>query len=282
MMLKIENCRVCPQNCGVNRYVELGYCRAGAKVKINSHQLHYGEEPNLSGLKGSGTIFFSHCNMRCVYCQNFTISHFAWGREVENEELAEMMLDLERKGAHNINLVSPTHYTPQIIEAIRVAKDRGLSVPIVWNSNAYEKVETLRLLEGLVDIYLPDFRYFSDQAAAKYSEVDDYSQVATEAIKEMYRQVGHIQEVDGVAVSGLMIRILVLPEDVGESKKTLEWIFNNLGNETYLSVMAQYYPTYLSSTYSELDKRLTIDDYDIILEALNSYGFEKGYVQDKG
>lgn len=281
-MLDLKNCNICPRNCGVNRFVETGYCKAMDKIRINLYQLHFGEEPNLSGKNGSGTIFFSYCNTTCVYCQNFSISQFGWGKEVSKEKLADIMLGLQGAGANNINLVTPTHYTPQIIESIKLAKAQGLNIPIVWNSNAYESVSTLKELEGLVDIYLPDFRYFDNQAAKNYSDAGDYREVAVKAVSEMFRQVGHIEEIDDIAVKGLLIRILILPENKNRVDKIMDWIYENIGKETYISLMGQYYPTYSTNAYPELNRTITEEEYNFAVDKLNSLDFENGYIQDRG
>jgi putative pyruvate formate lyase activating enzyme len=267
--------------CGVNRYQEVGVCRANASMMINAYHLHFGEEPNLSGKNGSGTIFFSHCNTNCVYCQNFSISQFGWGTETSNEELADIMLGLQDAGANNINLVTPTHYTPQIIQSIKLAKAKGLTIPIVWNSNAYENVETLKELEGLVDIYLPDFRYFDNTIAEKYSNAKNYTEYATKAISEMYRQVGHIKEKNDIAYRGLMIRILVLPNNINQVDKILDWIYDNIGRETYINLMEQYYPTYRAAAYPEINRPITKEEYYETVNKLISLGFDNGFVQGK-
>jgi putative pyruvate formate lyase activating enzyme len=281
-MLSLRECNVCPRMCGDNRYVTTGYCKAGAKVKINLYQRHFGEEPNLSQVRGSGTIFFSHCNTNCIYCQNFSISQFGWGKEISQKELVDIMLNLQGSGVNNINLVTPTHFTPLIIEAIIAAKSKGLNIPIVWNSNAYERVEVLKELEGLVDIYLPDFRYFDRIAAKKYSDAEDYPDVAALAIREMFRQVSHIKEVNELAVKGLMIRILLLPGNVNRVDQILEWIAENLGTETYISLMGQYYPTYRAVGYPEINRAVSAEEYDFAVEKLKALGFENGYIQERG
>lgn len=282
MKLSISDCNICPRLCMVNRYKTVGYCNAGSKMKINVHQLHRGEEPNLSGSNGSGTIFFSYCNLKCVYCQNFTISQFGWGKEIEQTELVETMLLLQEEGAHNINLVTPTQYSLQLIKTIKAAKSEGLIIPIVWNTNSYERVETLKELRGLVDIYLPDLRYYDDKNAKIYSDAEDYFKVASAAIKEMFQQVGHIQEKEGIAVRGLMIRLLVLPENKNSIDKLIEWIFRNLGKETNISLMGQYYPTYRSVSFPVINRPVSREEYQYVLDILDKYGFENGYVQDLG
>ena len=281
-MLSLTECNICPRLCGNDRFTDTGYCKAGSRIKINLYQRHFGEEPNLGSDRGSGTVFFSHCNTNCIYCQNFSISQFGWGKEVEIEELAEIMISLRDSGVCNINLVTPTHFTPLVKEAIILAKQRGLSIPIVWNSNAYERVEALQELEGVVDIYLPDFRYFDRLAAKKYSEAEDYPEVAQKALLEMFRQVGHIEEKDNIAVKGLMIRLLLLPNNVNRIDLALEWIAKNLGRETYISLMGQYYPTYRAVAFPELNRAISAQEYDDAVNKLNSLGFENGYIQERG
>jgi len=278
---ELKSCTICPRNCEIDRWFQKGYCKSGVNVKINLWQKHFGEEPVLSGSRGSGTIFFSNCNLGCVFCQNYQISQLGWGKEYSIGELADIMLELQESEAHNINLVSPTHYALQIREAIILAKEKGLKIPIVWNSNAYEKVETLSQLSGLVDIYLPDFKYFSDVSAKKYSDAENYPEIAKKAIKEMFRQVGHLQiDKNGIAVKGLLIRLLVLPENKNQTENILRWIAETLGKETYISLMSQYYPTYRASEFPEINRSLTPAEYQETVEILETLGFENGFVQE--
>jgi len=278
---KLKNCDICPRECKIDRWFQKGYCGSGINIKINLWQKHFGEEPVISGSNGSGTIFFSNCNLSCVFCQNYQISQLGWGKEYSISELANIMLEMQQSGVHNLNLVSPTHYSLQIREAILMAKEKGLRIPIVWNSNAYEKVETLRLLAGLVDIYLPDFKYFSGNEAKKYSDTDNYPEIAKAALQEMYRQVGHLQvDENGIAKKGVLVRLLVLPKDKNRTEKILEWIAANLGNETYISLMSQYYPTYKASEFSEINRSLTNSEYENAVEILKKFGFENGFIQD--
>ena len=276
----LKACTLCPRACGVNRFERPGFCGADARLKINLAQLHFGEEPVLSGQRGSGTIFFSHCNLRCVFCQNYQISHLGAGRYSTPEELADVMLDLEGRGAHNINLVSPTHYTLQIAQALGIAKGRGLAVPVVWNSNGYEKVDTLRLLESLVQVYLPDFKYSDPENSARYSGARDYPQVVRNALLEMQRQVGDLVVRDGLAVRGLIIRVLLLPDDLGDVDDTLRWIRDHLGTQVAVSLMAQYYPAYRASEFPELNRILRPDELEFARSLLAAYGFHNGFVQE--
>ncbi len=278
-----ENCNICPRNCGVNRFKKKGTCGGKFLPLINTFQLHHWEEPVISGKNGSGTIFFAGCNLKCVYCQNYTISQEKHGKNVTIDELAEIMLKLQDHGANNINFVTPTHFTPQIKEGIILAKKRGLSIPTIWNSNAYEKKETLQALEGLIDIYLPDFRYFTAEASRKYSDSSDYPEFAKFAISEMFRQVGHLEISDyGLAKRGLLIRILVLPGNVGRVDLILDWISENLGSETYISLMGQYYPTYRTNEFPEINRGITKKEYEFAESFLYKYGFDNGFVQNTG
>jgi putative pyruvate formate lyase activating enzyme len=278
----LSKCLICPRACGVDRHVQAGDCGSGATVRVNCSQLHFWEEPVISGSRGSGTVFFSGCNLRCVYCQNHAISQEHRGSSCSVDELAERMLDLQGQGAHNINLVTPTHFTPLIRDSLVLAKGNGLTVPIVWNSNAYETVETLRSLTGLVDLYLPDFRYFDDTAGRTYSDAPGYPECAKSAILEMFRQVGHLRVVDGVATGGLLIRILVLPGNVNRADRILAWIAEALGNETYLSLMGQYYPTYRAAEHPEINRPVGHAEYGALENLLEELGFDNGFVQEIG
>jgi len=278
---ELQSCRICPHTCGVNRYQTVGFCQASADVKVNLHQLHFGEEPVLSGTRGSGTIFFSHCNLRCVFCQNHTISHSGWGETVSEDELITMMLELQDRGAYNINLVTPTHYSIQLATILHKAKDMGLCIPIVWNSSAYESVDTLKLLEGLVDIYLPDLKYSDSEHSRRYSHAEDYPSVARQAIKEMQRQVGNLKSNDtGIAVRGLIIRLLVMPNNVAGVSESLQWINDNLGNEVCISLMAQYHPTWQAKNYVEINRGITAQEYQEVLETLERLNFSNGFTQE--
>ncbi len=276
-------CMICPRKCGVDRVTEFGYCRAGGRLKVNTCSLHFGEEPVISGNRGSGTIFFSHCNMRCVFCQNYRISDSGYGNEIGIDDLARRMLDLQAQGAHNINLVTPTHFTHMIRDSLLMARKQGLVIPVLWNSSAYELKETLETLEGLVDIYMPDFKYFSPAMARRYSGAADYPDVAKSAILEMFRQVGHLKlDKDGIAYRGLLIRILILPNDANSIHETLEWIDTNLGNRTYISLMGQYYSTHLASKHPEMDRCISSVEYESACRELEAFGFENGFIQDVG
>lgn len=278
---ELSSCQVCPQNCGVNRYLSTGFCGADARLQINLAQLHHGEEPVLSGDRGSGTIFFSHCNLRCCYCQNHSISHLGWGTYYSAEECAKLMLKLQNAGAHNINLVSPTHYTIQLIEVIQIARSKGLNIPIVWNSNAFEHVKTLGLLRGLVQIYLPDYKYAHSLYSQKYSQAKDFPRLALQAIQEMYAQVGDLQfDAAGMAVKGVLIRHLVLPNGLAGTRKALYAIRETLGSEVSLSLMAQYYPNSEAASYPELNRGIDPGEYAEALDTAQSLGFSRIYAQE--
>lgn len=278
---ELTNCKMCPRNCGINRYETTSFCNAPAQLKINLSQLHHGEEPVLSGTRGSGAIFFSHCNLRCVFCQNYQISALEWGNLVSDEECVRMMLQLQEKGAHNINLVSPTHYSLQLVKILQQARNEGLDIPVVWNSNAYERQGTLKRLEGLVDIYLPDLKYASGEAGKTYSNAENYPEIARRAIPEMHRQVGLLQcDDEGMAKKGLIIRLLVLPNQIAGVTDSLRWIYENLGNETWISLMAQYYPTWQAEKYHSLQRGILQREYDEVLQVVEDLGFENGFIQE--
>ncbi len=276
----LSPCRICPRECKVDRLNgELGNCKAGLTVKVSSYHQHFGEEPPLVGRHGSGTIFLTHCNLHCVFCQNYEISQLGLGRETTLEQLAQMMLRLQELGCHNINFVTPTPWVPQIVEALSIAQHKGLSVSIVYNCGGYESVETLKLLEGIVDIYMPDIKYANNAYAEKYSSAPQYWNVVKAALKEMHRQVGELVVKNGVAKEGLLIRHLVLPENIAGSKKCFEFIAKELSKDTVVNPMAQYYPTFKANRYPEIDRRITTQEYREALEELEKYGLDKGFKQ---
>lgn len=282
VMDMLSSCGLCPRSCGVDRLAgEIGFCGAGMHVAIARAALHYWEEPCISGTHGSGTVFFTHCNLKCVYCQNFEISHGGVGREIDIDSLVKVFFDLQEQGAHNINLVTPTHYIPQVAEALRLAKDRGLWIPVVYNSSAYETVEALKALEGLVDVYLPDLKYSSAEAGQKYSHAADYFSAATGAILEMFRQVGvPVFDDDGIVQRGLIVRHLVLPGRVEESKGVLEWIASNLPRDVYVSIMSQYIPAGTAKLHPEINRRITRREYDEVVDFAIELGIENGFIQE--
>jgi putative pyruvate formate lyase activating enzyme len=279
-MKNLESCNICPRSCSVNRYESVGYCRAEMDVRVSKAFLHMWEEPCISGTRGSGTVFFSNCNLGCVFCQNHHISHGGHGKNIGIQRLSDIFIELQNKGAHNINLVTPTHYIPQIKEAIISSKKRGLILPIVYNSNAYENVESLRDLEGLIDIYLPDIKYFSDKYSVKYSNAPGYFECAKDAVLEMLRQVGVPEFENGILKKGLMIRHLMLPGLLFDSKKIVDWVSDNLPREVYLNVMCQYTPMNKAFEYPELSKKLNKGHYESLIDYAQAQGIENGYFQD--
>lgn len=277
----LENCKICPRSCGLNRNKNTGICGAGAEVLAAKAFLHQWEEPCISGEKSSGTIFFSGCNMKCVFCQNHEISQEHYGKGITVERLAEIMLELQGQSAENINLVSPTPYALHIVEAVASAKKNGLSIPVVYNTNGYESVETIEMLEGTVDIYLPDIKYYSDTYAIKYSNAKNYFKYATEAVLVMFRQVGHpVFNDNGIMRKGVLIRHLVLPELLEDSKRILRWIKDNLGEQAYVSLMCQYIPMYNANRHEEINRKLDDWEYDLIIDYFFKIGLENGFVQE--
>ena len=275
---RLESCEICPRGCGVNRLEgELGYCRSGRFARVSSFTPHFGEEAPLVGTRGSGTIFMTGCNLDCVFCQNYDISHLGEGREVSATKLAEMMICLQEGGCHNINFVTPTHFVPQILEALVEAAAMGLSVPLVYNSGGYDSVSTLQVLDGIFDIYMPDAKYGSDAAAKKYSDAADYTRVMKAAIREMHRQVGPLEvDDDGVAVRGLLVRHLVLPEGLAGTAEVVRFLAEEVSAETYLNVMAQYHPCYRAHQFPELSRPITLREYAEAVTIAKSAGLDRG------
>ena len=278
---RLKSCDLCPHACGVNRLAgEVGVCRAGARPRIASANLHLGEEPPISGTRGSGTIFFTGCSLHCRFCQNFPISQLGNGNNLSTVELAEKFVRLQSLGAHNVNLVTPTHFLPQILAALFLAVPMGFRIPIVWNSSGYERADALRLLDGIVDIYLPDMKYAADEAAVKFSSAPGYREINRAAVKKMLLQVGQLElDEGGVAVRGLIIRHLVLPEGGAGSKETLAWIGANLGRETHISLMKQFFPAHEAASVPGIHRRLTDGEYEEAVAALEEAGLENGWVQ---
>ncbi len=266
------SCRVCPHRCEVNRLEnELGYCKTGRNAVVSSYFPHHGEEFPIRGFRGSGTIFFSYCNMRCVYCQNYEVSHLGEGREVSPEELADMMLELQGMGVHNINLVSPSHVVPQILEALYVAVQKGLRIPLVYNTSSFDSIESLKLMDGVVDIYLADLKYLSREFGRKYSKVKDYPTHAKEAIREMYRQVGNLKvDERGIAVRGLIIRHLVLPNDISTTVEVMNFL-RSIDPKPAVNVMDQYFPFYKAKDYPELARRITREEFERALKEAEGF-----------
>lgn len=283
-MSSIEKCEICPHNCKVNRLEgKVGRCKATDKVKIALASVHNFEEPCISGTNGSGTVFFSNCNLKCVFCQNYKISQQWLGREISIEKLADIFIEQQNKKVENINLVTPTMYIYHIIEAIKIARKKGLNIPIVYNTNGYENVETIKKLNGYIDIYLPDLKYYYDDLAFKYSGIKNYFENATEVIKEMYNQVGApVLDENGIMKKGVIIRHLVLPNNLQNSKDVLKWINDNIDNKVFVSVMAQYFPTHRAKDFPELNRKLTKEEYEEIENFLYSLNLDNGYIQELG
>lgn len=272
----LADCTLCPHNCRVDRLKgEKGFCRLGGRPKISSASPHYGEESVLTGSRGSGTIFFSGCNLACVYCQNYEISQLQMGREVSTEELANLMKELQDRGCHNINLVTPTPQVPAIVDSLLIAADNGLNIPIVYNSGGYDSVETLRLLEGIVDIYMPDIKYSDDRVAERYSHVKGCWEIVKKAVLEMHRQVGDLEVGgDGIASRGLLVRHLVLPGDLAGSEDVFRFLAEEVSTNTFVNVMDQYRPCYKAKEYPELSRRIGRREYENVLELAGKAGLK--------
>ena len=280
----LSSCRLCPHQCGVNRLAgETGLCRAGALPKVALASLHHWEEPCISGSRGSGTVFFSGCNLQCCFCQNQRISRQDFGESVAFARLAEIFLAQQRQGAHNLNLVTPTPYAPQIIAALELARKAGLTLPVVYNSSAYESPATIQSLHGWVDIYLPDYKYYSDALAVSLSGAPDYFSHATIVIREMLEQVGECEfSPDGLLRRGVLIRHLALPGQAKDSRRILAAIHDNFGKDSWFSLMNQYTPPVDAAMPLELERRLTAEEYDELIDVALSLGMENGFIQESG
>lgn len=278
----LNKCTICPHKCKVNRKKgEKGFCGAGYEPVVSSAVAHHGEEPPISGSRGSGTIFFTYCNMKCVYCQNYQISQEHEGRKVSIQDLADTMLKLQAEGCHNINFVSPTIWIPQIVKALSIARKKGLAVPTVFNTGGYDSPQIIKMLNGAVDIYMPDARYSSSSMAEKYSGIKDYVKYNRQSLKEMYNQVGGLKlDPNGIAKKGLLVRLLVMPDNIGGIRETLDFIKNELSTDVYLSIMAQYHPVYKARNYPELHRRITAAEYSEIAKYAEKIGFNFGWTQD--
>ena len=278
----LEQCMLCQHNCKVNRKGgQIGRCKCNDKIKVALVSLHKYEEPCISGKNGSGTIFFSNCNLKCIFCQNYEISHLGKGEEITVERLAELFIEQQNKGAHNINLVTPTMYVIQIIEAIKIAKKKGLNIPIIYNTNSYENIETIKMLDGYIDVYLPDLKYYSNDLCAKYSSVNNYFENATKAIMEMYKQVGKAEfDEKGIIKKGVIIRHLILPNYIQNTKHILKWIKENMPEDIYVSVMAQYFPTYKAIESKKLNRKINKKEYNAIEDYIYLLDLKNGYLQE--
>ena len=283
-MKELQYCTICPHRCKVNRLDgQIGRCKCNDKIKIALASIHNYEEPCISEGNGSGTVFFSNCNLSCIYCQNYEISQLGRGKNITIAELANTFLELQRKNVNNINLVTPTMYAYQIKEAIKIARKDGLKIPIIYNTNSYENVETIKALNGYIDVYLPDLKYYSNELSKKYSKVDKYFEVATKAIKEMYKQVGTAKfDENGIIQKGVIIRHLILPNHLQNSKHILKWIKENMPDDIYVSVMAQYFPTYKAKQDNLINRKLKAKEYREIEELLYTLDLKNGYIQEIG
>ena len=283
-MKELDECKICPHKCKINRNEgKIGRCRAGKNVKIALASIHNYEEPCISGNNGSGTVFFSNCNLNCIYCQNYEISQLGKGKEITVEHLAEIFINQQNKNVNNINLVTPTMYVPQIIEAIKIARKNGLNIPIIYNSNGYENVETIKMLDGYIDVYLPDLKYYSNEISKKYSNVDNYFETAVAAIKEMQKQVGNpVFDENGIIKKGVIIRHLILPNHILNTKNILRYIKENFDEDTYISVMAQYFPTYKAKENDKINRKITKKEYKEVEEYLYCLNLKNGYIQELG
>ena len=271
-----KHCTLCPHNCKTDRFADKkGQCCTGMLPVVSSASPHFGEEPPLVGYCGSGTIFFTSCNLHCIYCQNYDISQMHIGREISYDDLADLMIALQERGCHNINFVTPTHMIYQILKALKAAIQKGLNIPLVYNSGGYDSLETLKLLDGIIDIYMPDFKYYNDKTGEELSGIKFYPRVAKMAIKEMYRQTGDLEMDDkGIAYKGLLIRHLVLPSHINESKNILEFVIN-LSKNTYLNIMDQYRPEYRADEHSSLTRRITSEEYSEVLDYAKKLGLTR-------
>lgn len=280
----LKKCNLCPRKCYVNRLDgELGFCNSSKDIRIAKVTLHNWEEPCISGLLGSGTVFFSNCNLKCVFCQNNNISQMGIGKTVSITRLSEIFLEQQNRGAHNINLVTPTHFVPQIIEALILAKGNGLNIPILYNSSGYENVDTIKALRGFIDVYLPDLKYYKDKYALKYSGAPTYFKTASEAITEMFSQVGEARfDTSGVIQKGVIIRHLMLPGLLFDSKKIIDFIYTTFHDSVFISLMNQYTPMHKAVKYAEINKPLNPDHYDALIDYCLNLGITKCFVQGSG
>lgn len=276
----LKECNLCPRKCGINRYVENGFCSASNKVRIAYYSLHMWEEPLISGEKGSGTIFFSNCNLRCIYCQNKKISTDGYGKNISNKRLGEIMLELQERGAHNINLVTPTMYVPQIAYVLHKIKNKELKIPVVYNTSSYENVGTIMAMNGLVDIYLADLKYYDDELAFKYSGCNNYFEVATMAIDAMYRQVGKCEfDENNMLKRGLVVRVLILPGHTHDAMKIIEYLYKTYKDDIYISIMNQYTPIN-KCKYNNLNRKVTEEEYEDVISYALTIGVNNAFIQE--
>ena len=276
-----KNCHLCERRCNINRYEKKGLCNASNELKIARAALHYWEEPCLSGTKGSGTIFFSHCNLKCLFCQNKEISTKGYGKKITIERFSNICIELQEKGANNINLVTPTHYVPSIIKGIKKAKKKGLSIPIVYNTSTYETKETIEQLKGIIDVYLPDLKYYDEKLSKNYSNVKNYFEIATKNIKEMYNQVGKpIFDDNGIMKRGVIVRILLLPGHLDDAKKIVKYLYQTYQDNIYISLMNQYTPLFKIDKYPNLNRKVTEYEYDSLINYACDLGIKNAFIQE--
>jgi putative pyruvate formate lyase activating enzyme len=275
----LKSCDICPRRCGVNRIKgKKGYCNLGTKAMISSYGPHFGEESVLVGRNGSGTIFFTSCNLSCVFCQNYEISHLREGEEISEEGLASVMIKLQNLGCHNVNLVSPTSHVPAIVKAIKIARNIGLKIPLVYNTNSYDSVETLALLNGIIDIYMPDFKYSDNTLAKKYSDAPNYFGITKSAITEMQRQVGDlVTDENKIALKGLIIRHLIMPEGIAGTEKIVEFIAEKISKNAFLNIMDQYHPCFEAFKYPQISRRITVKEYRDAILLAQRYSLKRIY-----
>lgn len=278
MFSEYKKCELCPRKCGINRYVNTGFCGASSNLCLSYYSLHMWEEPIISGSNGSGTIFFTYCNLKCIFCQNKKISD-GYGKDISIDRFKEIILELQDKGAHNINLVTPTHYIPHIRFVLQKIKHKELKIPVVYNTSGYENTDSLKLLDGLIDIYLTDFKYYDNSLGKKYSNVNDYFDVTCLAIDEMYKQVGDIEINNDLMKRGLIVRILVLPGEIEDSKKIIKYLYSKYGDKIIISIMNQYTPI-SKYKYSNLNRKLTDDEYNEVINYAYDIGIRNSFIQD--
>ena len=276
----LKECRLCPRNCGINRYEKVGVCGASNKVRVSHYSLHEWEEPVISGINGSGTVFFSHCNLKCIFCQNKKISTGGYGKDITNKRLGEIFLELQEKGAHNINLVTPTHYVPQIVSVLKKIKGKELGIPVVYNTSSYENVSTIELLDGLVDVYLADFKYFDDELAKNYSNCKNYFEVASKAISKMYEQVGNPVFENDLMKKGVIVRLLLLPGHKEDIKKIIKYIYDAYKDNVYISIMNQYTPVTKTLDYPNLNWTVTDSEYCDVINYACDLGVTCAFIQE--
>ena len=275
----LSKCTLCPRNCKINRYKTVGVCGANEKIKLAYYSLHQWEEPVISGTNGSGTIFFSHCNLKCIFCQNKKISTGGYGKEIDTNRLKEIMLELQSKGAHNINLVTPTHYVPQIVECLRDIKNKDLQIPVVYNTSSYENVSTIESLNGLVDIYLADLKYYDSSLGKRYSNCSNYFEVASLAIENMYKQVGQFNIENDLMTKGLIVRILVLPGHTDDAIHLVEYLYKKYRDNIIISIMNQYTPV-CETKFDNLNRKLSTDEYNQVLDYALNLGIKYAFIQE--